>query len=769
MSANTSQHVAGYIELGLVPIPISPGGKNPLVKWDRYQDEAPQAAQVTEWFTKNPSANIGLVTGPVSGGLIVLDIDDPHIYLQLEAIEKWQERTRVVRTGGGGYHVWLKSESPCDSFTLPNPRIEVKGYGSQVVAPPSIHSSGQLYEFVNPNANTIMSVKDAEQYVYDLAEKAGVKYASESTYQAVVPRATMQDGADPAPVQQMLQGVKEGERNKVAFELASYFMFHRGLKKEDCEHRLIGWNKRNQPPLSDEEVEAVVRSVAKHGYRVGTRRIHLRCPAGGCPECRDVPRPEDYHEADQRLKDPALLYRSNEILGKRIEGEEKNRALVLLLGLSGKLSQEHKAIVAVKGDSAGGKSNLAKILTQIYKVKEVGRFSPTALEYGKIGQYEILLIKELYEEDKTRIRLLSSSDGGYIASVTEHDPSSKKFRTSEYQIPPITLFTTTTRIDLDPQFSNRAWEINVDESPELTQRIYGFKERKEDERIKRILIGSPPDSSMRLLRAIVERLQPQEVIVPYAEAFRALLDPRDLRSRRDWDKICDLVHYSAFLYQYQRPRINDTIVATLQDLYYALAVGLKSFQRTKKGIEKRIEEATQTILGFQKDFTRKELAEKLGKSDTYVKGIVKVLKEKAILQVTRYEGRLEHLEVADRQSLSSLSSKSSLDTMTKEILQNALSHLQKRASSHPAFVDTLKPEYFVASDPISGQRIELDPSALKQCDDKSSVGEKAANHNAVVVPAPNAHDDVATKPPQVNPETLHHTDHEPNSDSRAEQ
>jgi len=752
-SESESRRAGKYIEQGLVPIPVASRDKKPLIKWDRYQDEPPKPSTICGWFKKFRNANVGLICGPVGRGFTVLDIDDADTYLKLEAVEKWNERTPVVKTGGGGYHVWLISNKLCHSFSIPSPKIEVKGYGSQVVAPPSIHESGQRYEFVNPDISRIMSVDDAEDYAYGLAEKMGVKYADEGTYVAALQAISAQAHSDPYPIQQMLQGVKAGQRNITAFLLASYFISHRGLEPDDCERRLIEWNNRNEPPLPKSEIKSVVKSVARHGYRVGLRRIHSRCPPEGCPECCRVPRPEDYREADELLRDCALLYCINQSIAERIEGEERNRLLVFLLGLSGKLPAERKAIITVKGEPAGGKSNLVKILTQIYKVKEVGRFSPTAVEYGKIEEYDILVIKELYEEDKTRIRLLSSSDGGYVATVTERDPSSGKFQTRDYHIPPITIFTTTTRIDLDPQFRNRTWEINVDESPTLTERVYGFKERKEDERIRQILTRKTPDNKIRLLKPLVERLQLQEVIIPYSEAFRALLDPTELRSRRDWDKIHDLVYYSAFLHQYQRPQINGAIVATIQDLYYALAVGLETFQRTKKGIEKRIEDAIPTILAFETDFTRKELAERLRKSETHVKGIVKVLKEKALLQVVRYEGKLEHLVVTDAQALSSLSSTSSFESITNQILKKAVLHMRERTSSHSALLDGLKAEYLTLVDPVSGQSIKLGPSVAEIRDDMGSACADTSKSSASIVNVSNAHDDLATTLPLASLQT----------------
>jgi len=94
--------------------------------------------------------------------------------------------------------------------------------------------------------------------------------------------------------------------------------------------------------------------------------------------------------------------------------------------------------------------------------------------------------------------MLASSITGLVAAR----PQVSRQQTTKS---PITIFTTTTHIDPDPQFRNRTWEINVDESPVLTERVYGFKERKEDERIRQAILGRPPDDEMCLLKRGRER------------------------------------------------------------------------------------------------------------------------------------------------------------------------------------------------------------------------------------------------------------------------
>ena len=53
-------------------IPVRPRDKRPIVAWQAYQEERPTVEQLERWWTRWPEANVGIVTGAISG-LVVLD------------------------------------------------------------------------------------------------------------------------------------------------------------------------------------------------------------------------------------------------------------------------------------------------------------------------------------------------------------------------------------------------------------------------------------------------------------------------------------------------------------------------------------------------------------------------------------------------------------------------------------------------------------------------------------------------------------------------
>lgn len=124
-------------------------GKHPRVRWERFTGCPPTTAEVEAWFRRWPDANVGVVTGLVSG-VVVLDVD-PRNGGEESLAGLGEGRlppTASVRTGGGGRHLWFAApEAPVASRPLA-PGLELKGEGGLVVVPPSLHVSGERYSWV---------------------------------------------------------------------------------------------------------------------------------------------------------------------------------------------------------------------------------------------------------------------------------------------------------------------------------------------------------------------------------------------------------------------------------------------------------------------------------------------------------------------------------------------------------------------------------------------------------------------------------------------
>ena len=158
-----------YAKAGLSVIPIrADGSKAPSVKtWTPFQSRRPNQREIAAWFS-NGSVGIGIVGGRVSGGLEVLDFDDPA------CVEPWKqtvnrlaptllERLPHVQTPSGGLHIFYRCKTiegnqklaqcnEADPVHKEKPTlIETRGEGGYVVAPgspPECHLTGHPYEHI---------------------------------------------------------------------------------------------------------------------------------------------------------------------------------------------------------------------------------------------------------------------------------------------------------------------------------------------------------------------------------------------------------------------------------------------------------------------------------------------------------------------------------------------------------------------------------------------------------------------------------------------
>jgi Bifunctional DNA primase/polymerase, N-terminal/DnaB-like helicase C terminal domain len=141
-------HALRYAKLDISVIPLKPNGKEPLIKWREFQKRRATVAELTEWWTAAPNANIGIVTGRISN-LAIVDLDGP---LGLANGLKLNLQSPVVSITGRGKHLYYKySEGLCSSVSKIAEKVDVRAEPGYVVAPPSIHENGSRYRWSGGN------------------------------------------------------------------------------------------------------------------------------------------------------------------------------------------------------------------------------------------------------------------------------------------------------------------------------------------------------------------------------------------------------------------------------------------------------------------------------------------------------------------------------------------------------------------------------------------------------------------------------------------
>lgn len=131
-------------------------GKHPIQKnW--VQQPITNTQDICALWEKWPEANIGLLTGPKSG-LLVLDIDSKDGQPAEAVLAALQQKlgslpeTPICRTGSGGFHLFFKY--PTD-YKIGNSagklakQVDIRGKGGFAVAAPSKHVSGEYYQWTS--------------------------------------------------------------------------------------------------------------------------------------------------------------------------------------------------------------------------------------------------------------------------------------------------------------------------------------------------------------------------------------------------------------------------------------------------------------------------------------------------------------------------------------------------------------------------------------------------------------------------------------------
>jgi hypothetical protein len=140
-------------DLGVPVLPVETRGKRPLTAHG-YKDATSDPATVESRWTRWPAANVAIRTGD---GLAVLDVDPRHggdrSLRDLIAAHGPLPDTAAAVTGGGGSHYYFRTRRPTRTADLA-PGLDLRADGAYVVAPPSIHSSGGLYDWLAPLAET---------------------------------------------------------------------------------------------------------------------------------------------------------------------------------------------------------------------------------------------------------------------------------------------------------------------------------------------------------------------------------------------------------------------------------------------------------------------------------------------------------------------------------------------------------------------------------------------------------------------------------------
>jgi putative DNA primase/helicase len=223
-------------------------GKHPATPHG-VKDATTKRKKIRQWWSDMPNANVGVATGK-NAGLVVLDIDPRNDGLdtlkRLEADLGALPRTVTSETGGGGQHLMFAYPSAPirkdSSGKLLGPGVDVLSDKTIMVAPPSRHATGQRYIWTTGQSPDEVSVAS-------LPDKWVTKLAVRPSQEINAAKGRVVVG---------------GARNDSLTSIAGVLQ-RSGLSAEAMLVALRAENKAHcSPPLSDDEVRKVAKSVSRY-------------------------------------------------------------------------------------------------------------------------------------------------------------------------------------------------------------------------------------------------------------------------------------------------------------------------------------------------------------------------------------------------------------------------------------------------------------------------------------------------------------------------
>ena len=227
-------------------------GKHPRIKnWGEEATTDPE--KIKAWWLKAPSANIGIPMGEKSG-LVALDVDTRHngdqsLKEMLAELGDLPE-TVTATTGSGGKHFVFKytEELALKNVVGFREGLDVRTQGGLIVAAPSMHASGSAYRWDDGKSPFDMPAAEMPKWLVEEIQKVGTQLTTKKKAEKPASR----------------QKIKEGGRNNHLTSLAGSLR-RKGISEDGILATLRAENTdRLEPPLDDETVEAIAKSITRY-------------------------------------------------------------------------------------------------------------------------------------------------------------------------------------------------------------------------------------------------------------------------------------------------------------------------------------------------------------------------------------------------------------------------------------------------------------------------------------------------------------------------
>ena len=640
-------------------VPVVPlKGKQPLVEWARWQTKT-QTKEEFDTLPWDKADGFAIICGvKTKDGFYVGALDFDVKNLPPEVVEKGKQAlknfpiTQIEETPSKGQHwIYYCTEKPVSVSAFHNIcALEVLGEGKLCVMAPSAG-----YRKLNDNTPTIIN-GSLEDVFFATLERAGVEVEKPNRFWFDSRELAVQPyrGKNPPCILSLTKGTVEGQRNEYAVRLASFWANFRQYSPETVLKRLKQWNKLNQPPLAEKELESVLKSALQGGYVFGCMDPMLKanCNRDACPIAPKITAKilteGEKARAEALLEDSTLLEYVAAYGRRSLIGEDNILKLNFVAMCSGQT--RYPISMVLSGYSGSGKNQSIDAIKALIPSEWLFSFTtstPEAIKYipenftGTLCIYEYTGVKSK-EGSTGTIGLRAIGEGKGIETIYPvRDEETGRIRLEHAKTSARNFITTESDVDIHPDMYRRVFKASMNFSDQLTVQVM----------MKKIMDASMPESLREKLK-----LNSRGEKIPYSEkdfqnALR-LLDwnaevvvfpvfqllnlmeyaekkEQKVALRGQTEKIIDFIRVLAILHQKQRFRVQFDdgslyVVAAPEDVENALAILTPVLAETVSRIDKRMAEALDAI-DEDTPIDKNRLAEKIGISSATAYRVLKAL------------------------------------------------------------------------------------------------------------------------------------------------
>jgi len=256
-----------YQQMGFSVIPVQKN-KKPFIKWERYQSEKADLDQIRLWWKEWPNANIGLVTGEISG----IDVVDCDSEKGRDALNEFLPDSHImpISKTPKGWHYFFKHSPGLSNGVRMITDCDLRTTGGYIIVPPSKNGEGKGYAWLQDLSIAKVDPVPMPKMLFDVLQSGGTCLANANSSEHIKMYTSSRGDykGDKAPknasdykrLQVTTGDFKQGERDQALFHLANTLV-KGGMGDENILKYLLFFASHCDPPFPEKEVLAKIESA----------------------------------------------------------------------------------------------------------------------------------------------------------------------------------------------------------------------------------------------------------------------------------------------------------------------------------------------------------------------------------------------------------------------------------------------------------------------------------------------------------------------------